>query len=274
SGTKGGGAVGLVFKSGTKDWHGEAYWEHRNDWLNANEWFTNRNGIPRQKFLQNVLGFSGSGPMPFLGGFWFGNVQGLRARNAVNPNGSSTTVTLPQLPVNPDGTTSAALLQADGRFGINATNVNKVDPTALNILNDKNNYYGGTFLVPRAGQNKCNVMHSTKPNTTPKTGQCVFSQTPPHKENQNSVVSDPNYWGDKSKISGRWFYDNGNARLPFGTASTLAFPQVVVQNNRFASISHTHQISNRQLNEFRFGFSRFIASFVPTDKVSLADINA
>ncbi len=71
SGTKGGGAVGLVFKSGTKDWHGEAYWQHRNDWLNANEWFTNQVGKPRGKFLQNVLGFSASGPMPFLGGFWF-----------------------------------------------------------------------------------------------------------------------------------------------------------------------------------------------------------
>src|SRR5215510_11031726 len=274
SGTKGGGAVGLVFKSGTKDWHGEAYWEHRNDWLNANEWFTNRNGIPRPKFLQNVLGFSGSGPMPFLGGFWFGNVQGLRARNAVNPNGSSTTVTTPQLPTASDGTTSAALLQADGRFGITAANVSKVDPTALNILNDKNNYYGGTFLVPRTGQNNCSVVPSKTPATVFNTVQCVFNQVAPQEDTQYAVVYDRNFWGDKSKISGRWFYDNGNASLPFGTASTLAFPQVVVQNNRFASISHTHQISNRQLNEFRFGFSRFIASFVPTDKVSLADINA
>src|SRR5262249_61363899 len=183
SGTKGGGAVGLVFKSGTKDWHGEAYWEHRNDWLNANEWFTNRNGIPRQKFLQNVLGFSGSGPMPFLGGFWFGNVQGLRARNAVNPNGSSTTVTLPQLPVNPDGTTSAALLQADGRFGINATNVNKVDPTALNILNDKNNYYGGAFLAPRACQKKYLVMPTHQPTPTPHNDSGSFSPNHPTNEN-------------------------------------------------------------------------------------------
>src|SRR5262249_48367809 len=33
SGSKAGGAVGLVIKSGTKDWHGEAYVQHRNDWL-------------------------------------------------------------------------------------------------------------------------------------------------------------------------------------------------------------------------------------------------
>src|SRR5262249_50375525 len=109
SGSKGGGALGLVFKSGTKNWHGEAYWQHRNDWLNANDWFTNQVGGPRGKFLQNVLGFSGSGPMPFIGGNWFGNVQGLRARNAVS-TASLTTVNTPIFPTNADGTTSAALL--------------------------------------------------------------------------------------------------------------------------------------------------------------------
>jgi hypothetical protein len=261
SGTKGGGAVGLVFKSGTKNWHGEAYWQHRNDWLNANEWFYNQVGKPRQKFLQNVLGFSGSGPMPFLGGFWFGNVQGLRARNGVNPNGSSTTVNTRIFPTNPDGTTSAALLAP--ALGLTP---GQIDPTALNILNAKNSYYGGTFLVPRAGQTGCAPTSATNL-------KCIFSQVSPQSDYQYTIAYDHNFFS-KSKISGRWFYDNGQASLPFGTASTLAFPETNVQNNRFASIGFTTQISGRQLNEFHFGFSRFLANFVPTDKVLLADIGA
>lgn len=261
SGSKGGGAVGLVFKSGTKDWHGEAYWQHRNDWLNANEWFTNLNNLPRKKFLQNVLGFSGSGPMPFLGGSWFGNVQGLRARNGVNPNGSTTTVTSPNFNTNPDGTTSAALLGA--QFGVNPATI---DPTALNILNLKSGIYGGTFLIPRLGQPGC----SPNGNNV----RCIFSKVSPQADTQYAVVYDRPFFGGKSKISGRWFYDNGNANLPFGTASSLAFPQAVVQNNRFFSVAHTHEISSRQLNVFRFGFSRFIASFIPTDLVNLSDVNA
>src|SRR5215831_7103341 len=40
-GSKGGGALSLVLKSGTKDLHAEAYWSHRNDALNANEYFRN-----------------------------------------------------------------------------------------------------------------------------------------------------------------------------------------------------------------------------------------
>src|SRR3989475_11066243 len=71
-GSKGGGALGLVIKSGQKDFHWEAYWSHRNDALNANEWFRNANGVSKKaRLLQNVFGGSGSGPVPKAGGFWF-----------------------------------------------------------------------------------------------------------------------------------------------------------------------------------------------------------
>ena len=274
SGTKGGGAVGLVFKSGTKDWHGEAYWDHRNDWLNANEWFTNQAGKPRGKLLQNVLGFSGSGPMPFLGGFWFGNVQGLRARNGVSPVGSLTTVNSPVFNTNSDGTTNAGLIAGTpGLDGITA------DPTAVNILNVKNNYYGGTFLIPRVGQPGCAisapaVTTGAVANHRPANLKCVFSLVAPVNDTQYVISYDRPVFEGKGKISGRWFYDNGDTNAPLATLSQLAFPQVSIQKNRFASIGYTHQISNRQLNEFRFGFSRFISSFIPTDLVSLADIGA
>jgi hypothetical protein len=275
SGSKGGGAVGLVFKSGTNKYHGEAYWQHRNDWLNANEWFFNHNGVPRQKFLQNVLGFSGSGPVPFLGGSFFGNVQGVRARNGVNPTGSSTTVNAPILNTNPDGTTSAALIASTP--GIVGLTAGQVDPTTLNILNLKNSYYGGQFLVPRLGQSHCvqtSAAVLSGPQAKPANLQCVFTKVSPQADTQYSTVYDRSFFGGKSKVSGRWFFDNGNATLPFGTASTLAFPEATVQNNRFATISETQEISNRQLNVFRFGFSRFVASFVPTDLINVSDINA
>jgi len=58
-GSKGGGALGLVTKTGTKDFHWDLYWSHRNDYLNANEWFFNKNGTKRGRLLQNVFGGSG-----------------------------------------------------------------------------------------------------------------------------------------------------------------------------------------------------------------------
>ena len=74
-------------KTGTKDWHGSKYWDHRNDALNANEWFHKQSqvttGVPNKpgRLLQNVFGADLGGPVPFLKGFWYGNIQGIRARN-------------------------------------------------------------------------------------------------------------------------------------------------------------------------------------------------
>src|SRR2546423_6837959 len=129
-GSKGGGALGLVLKSGSKDFHYDLYWQHRNDALNANEYFFNKNGVKRGRLLQNVFGGSASGPIPKAGGFWFFNYQGVRFRNGIDPNGSTTTPIVQSFPTNSDGTTSAALLAP--AFGLTTA---QIDPVAVNILN-------------------------------------------------------------------------------------------------------------------------------------------
>jgi hypothetical protein len=89
------------------------------------------------------------------------------------------------------------------------------------------------------------------------------------------VTYDRPFNNGKQKIGLRWFWDNGNYAKPFGTDTTLTFPRSDELRNRFASISHTFQISNRQLNEFRFGFSRYNSvAGRPTDIISLADVGA
>ena len=126
SGSKGGGAIGLVLKSGSKDFHFDLYWNHRNDALNANEWFFNAAGRKKGRLLQNVFGGSASGPIPKLGGYWFFNYQGVRARNGIDPNGSSLAPTIQNFPTATDGTTSAALLA--GAFGLTPA---QIDPVAV-----------------------------------------------------------------------------------------------------------------------------------------------
>jgi len=51
-GSKGGGSLGLVTKTGTKDFHWDLYWSHRNDYLNANEYFFNKNGTARSSVAE------------------------------------------------------------------------------------------------------------------------------------------------------------------------------------------------------------------------------
>ncbi len=268
SGSKGGGALGMVLRSGQKDFRGEVYWSHRNDVLNANEFFRNRSGQPRARLLQNVFGGSASGPVPWAGGFWFFNYQGVRGRNGLDPAGATLRPIIQSFPTNPDGTTSAALLAP--AFGLTPS---QIDPIALNILNLRSDIFGGQFFIPRVAQGGC------PPGTVsavpfPGNFQCDFSKIIPVEANQHMINYDRSWRSGADRISGRWFWDNGSAARPYGTAASLAFPSASVQNNRFLSITHTHQFSPTKVNELRGGFSRFISSFIPTDLVSLGDIGA
>ncbi len=271
-GSKGGGALGLVIKSGSKDFHWEGYWQHRNDALNANEWFRNANGVSkRARLLQNVFGGSVSGPVPVLNGFWFFNYQGVRARNGLDPNGSSLTPTIQDFPRNANGTTSAALLAP--AFGLN---VAQIDPVAVNILNQQSTLYNG-FLVPRSGSAGCKTAAAVA-SGFPSNFTCSFSGVAPIEDNQYTISYDRIMRDGKDKISGRWFWDNGAVAKPYGTASgtppSLAFPRTDTQQNRFLSVTETHVFSASKINELRLGFSRFIFANIPTDSINLSDIGA
>jgi len=266
-GSKGGGALGLVIKSGQKDFHWEGYWQHRNDALNANEWF--RNAQPslkgkRARLLQNVFGGSGSGPVPGIGAFWFFNYQGVRARNGLDPAGSALSPTIQKFPTNADGSTSAALLAS--AFGLTPA---QIDPIAVNILNLKYAAYGGQFAVPRPGQGGCG-----NPAGAIATFTCQFSAIAPITDNQYTISIDRSWKGGRDKLSGRWFWDNGAVAKPYGTASSLAFPRTDTQLNRFLSITETHIFSPTQVNELRLGYSRFLFANIPTDTIGVADIGA
>src|SRR2546426_1749883 len=215
-GSKGGGALGLVIKSGEKDFHWEGYWSHRNDALNANEWFRNANGLSkRARLLQNVFGASGSGPVPKAGGFWFFNYQGVRARNGTDPNGSSLSPIVQAFPTNADGTTSAALLAT--AFNLNP---GQIDPVAVSILNAQSTRFGGKFLVPRLGQTGCGGLSGGALCTF----SCPFFFLAPLAGNQYVISYDRSMRGGKDTISRRWFWDEGAAAQTFLTDTTFSNP--------------------------------------------------
>jgi hypothetical protein len=60
-----GGIVNFTIKSGTNDYHGELYWLHRNDALNANTFFNNANNQERLIDRQHDFGFNIGGPVTF-----------------------------------------------------------------------------------------------------------------------------------------------------------------------------------------------------------------
>ncbi|HKU75094.1 MAG TPA: carboxypeptidase-like regulatory domain-containing protein [Pyrinomonadaceae bacterium] len=64
--SSGDGAVGIRFatRRGTDDYHGSAFWQHRDEGLNTNNFQNNYNRLPKNKLRLNQFGGSFGGPIP------------------------------------------------------------------------------------------------------------------------------------------------------------------------------------------------------------------
>ncbi len=65
----GGAVVQVVTKSGTRDFHGGGYYYVRNEILNANDFFSNRNNVKRPRYRYNTFGGTIGGPI-YIPGKW------------------------------------------------------------------------------------------------------------------------------------------------------------------------------------------------------------
>jgi hypothetical protein len=71
-----GGVFTMVTKSGTNERHGSLFWFHRNDNLDARNFFD----AEKPEFKRNQFGFSVGGPVKRDRTFYFGSYEGLRER--------------------------------------------------------------------------------------------------------------------------------------------------------------------------------------------------
>jgi len=62
-GRNGGATVNVVTKSGTRDFHGSAYYYKRHEMFNANSFFNNRSGLPKSLYRFNTKGIAIGGPI-------------------------------------------------------------------------------------------------------------------------------------------------------------------------------------------------------------------
>src|SRR5258707_1421628 len=249
-GRDGGGNVNAILKSGTKSFHGDAYEFFRNDVLNANEFFLNRQGQPRPSVKQNIFGGSLGGPVGTEKfGFFFVNYQGTRQRSGLSP-GTFISTTIPAVP---NDRSDASISQA---FFANSTT--PIDPVVSKLLNFKSNQFGGSsngFLIPSGN---------------PTTGAFVVSRPGKYTDDQFTANWDREFRAGQDKVSSRFFFSDSESFPPFGAGdlqeslgSTLAssisstalnFPFDTPVHARFFNATETHLFSPMLVNEFRFGF--------------------
>src|SRR5881394_2511098 len=201
-GRNGGGNVNTILKSGTKELHGDAYEFFRNDVLNANEYFLNRQGQPRPVIKQNIFGGSLGGPVGNeKWGYFFLNYQGTRQRSGLSA-GTFISTTIPTLP-DAQNRTEASLIATFFPTGL-PPGITNLDPVAVKLLQFKSNQFGGAsndFLIPSGD---------------PATGAFAISRPGRFTDDQFTSNWDHEFRSGADKLSARFFFSDSKSFLPFG----------------------------------------------------------
>jgi hypothetical protein len=270
-GRNGGGMVNAVLRTGTNEWHGDAFEFFRNDVLNANDFFLNRAVQPRPVLKQNIFGGSIGGPLGSKGkfGYIFGNYQGTRQRSGADL-GTLISTTIPFIPA--ADRSSVAALQSD-------CGVTSIDSVVFKLLNFKSNQFGGPaggYLYPA-------------PQEPPGTAPCssvpfVTSQPGKFTDDQFTTTWDREFRDHKEKLAARWFFSNSDSLKPFGggglsttfgaspSKTDLNFPLDIPVSSRFLSGTWTHTFSGEKVNEFIFGYIRINNSYRNIPFVMASDL--
>ncbi|PYV98713.1 MAG: hypothetical protein DMG89_10350 [Acidobacteria bacterium] len=141
-----GGVINLATKSGSNSFHGSAYEFLRNKVFDANDFFSNRAGLPVPAFTQNQFGANVGGPVIRNKLFFFSSYEGYRLRK-----GSTLTTSVPTVaerggdfsgsafpifdPLSPVGTCDSGGPGCRNQFAGNVIPTGRLDPTAVALLN-------------------------------------------------------------------------------------------------------------------------------------------
>jgi hypothetical protein len=134
-GRSAGALINAVIKSGTNELHGSAYEFFRNRELDANNFFSNKNGASKPFRLRNQFGATLGGPIRRDKTFLFGDYEGLRDRL-----GTVRISSVPQLP------------WREGRFNVPISNPFNPNDTGTDFRQpatpDCNNGQGFCWVIP------------------------------------------------------------------------------------------------------------------------------
>jgi hypothetical protein len=245
---RGAGAnIDLVSKAGSNGLHGTLWEFLRNDALNANDYFLNRNGQPRPVLKQNQYGFAIGGPIRKNKTFFFGSYQGTTQVNGQTP-GALQSSFLPALTDDRSPAALGALFggQSGAAGGVAvAPDGSNINPVALAILNFK--FPNGSYAIP-----------SPQTILSGGLGQSSFSIPANYREDQFSVNLDHRLSGS-NQLSGKFFYSRAPQHLPFSPFgnSVPGWGLEATERNDMFVLSDTHVFTPNLINVARFGYMRF-----------------
>lgn len=241
-GRNSGAVVNVVTKSGTNAIHGSVFEFLRNDVLDASNFFDNAANQPKPKFRNNQFGFTLGGPIRKDQTFYFLNYEGQRTRV-----GNTIFTNVP------------TVLERQGIFtdpDTGATVRIPVDPVSARLL----------ALYPL-------------PNASSPFGNFVSSEVIKLRRD-NALAKIDHRIGAKDQFSFRYLINDRDSLTPVLSASgtSQSATQVpgyglnVVARVQNIAISETHIFSPTVINEFRFGYNRFVDVQLGQDTLNPASI--
>jgi hypothetical protein len=258
-GRTGGGVVNIVTKSGSNDLHGTVYEFLRNKVLDANNFFNNLNGIPRQPFVFNQYGTVIGGPVvlpKIYNGknrtFFFFGYEGVKVRRAVNFVGTVPTE-----------------LQKRGDFSQTRNSQGQL----IGIYNPfSNRQEGGGFvrdifpgnvippsLIDRVGASVATYYPSPNLPGAPFTAANNFIANSSQVNDLDIFQArlDHNF-SEKNRLFARFFHDEQLDSPPnfFGNIATSRSFGPGIQPDFHGTVSDTHTFGPNTVLEVRYGFAR------------------
>jgi hypothetical protein len=250
-GRNGGGIISVVTKSGTNDIHGSAFEFLRNDALNANTFFNNLNGVPREILKRNQFGFTLGGPVylpKLINGkdrlFIFGSYQGQRLSKT--QTSTTTTFTPAELAGNfsrsnatgtgPDENV-VAFLEANPFFQSNPALAAQgiIDPARINSVAKK---YISSNLIPTSAAGR------------------IVSQAAGLDNNDELLLKTDAKLTEKDNLAVTLGSGRAPTLNPFQAANVAGYPNTGNNRRYFANFAYTRVFSPTLLNEFRFTTQR------------------
>ena len=268
-GSNSGAHIELTTKSGTNNYHGQAYEYFQNNIFDAAPTFLTPNaffsGAP--PLHRNVFGGTIGGPIIKDKLFFFTSYQGQRVSDALNGAFSGVPTLAGLTDTNRDATDLVNLVNTDNDCGTPkhaaCINTGQVDSSALALFNAKTK--AGQFIIPSEGGTTLGESTSQKYNAA--------IVGPPSTFDAEQVNGNIDYiFSPRDRLSSKYYYQHNPTTSPFAVSQVDGFPQSLQAGSQVYSLENTVVLTPSSTWEQRIGIIRQIANATTADALTPSSI--
>jgi hypothetical protein len=241
-----GGIVNAISKSGTNAFHGDVYEFFRNARLDANDFFSNANGVPKPAYRRNQFGGAAGGPIRKGRTFLFGDYEGIRQAQGV-PSGNAN--------VPSENARKGIIIDKNGNLlGSDGKPVSgPLTGPCPNPATQTNLAPGQAgFCVDNNAAKFLAIYPHANGSVTGNVGHFVFAPLRVVHENYVTTRLDHKI-NDKDGLFATYMYDDSPFHAPDGFDTTLITNEVT---RHIAALGWTHVFGPALVNSARLGYNR------------------